>query len=166
MNKKYLPALVCGFGAAVLTTIPGMESIACCLLAPAASGASIFLYKKSQPSEKKISTGTGIFLGFLTAIFAALFASGFELIITYITNTTDLVASIPQAEQVIMDMNLGPAAEESIELLKKMISDIQATGFSFLYAVLITASNLITYSIFGMIGGLVATAIINKRNLK
>jgi len=166
MNKKYLPALVCGFGAAVLTTIPGMENVACCLLAPVASGISIFLYKKSQPAVLKIRTGTGILLGLLTAIFAALFASSFEIVVTYITKTSDLVTSMPQAEQVVKDMNLGPAAEESIEVLKQMLSDIQSKGFSFLYALFITLTNLITYSIFGMIGGVVATAIINKRNIK
>jgi len=165
MNKKYLPALVCGFGASVLTTIPGMESIACCLLAPIASGISIFLYKKSQPGIYKIGTGTGIVLGLLTAIFAALFASSFEIVITYITKTSDLATSMPQAEQVVKDMNLGQAAEESIKVLKQMMSDIQSKGFSFLYALLITLTNLITYSIFGMIGGMVATAIINKRNI-
>lgn len=165
MNKKYLPALVCGFGASVLTTIPGMENVACCLLAPVASGISIFLYKKSQSGLLKIGTGTGILLGLLTAIFAALFASSFEIIVTYITKTSDLVTSMPQAEQVVKDMNLGPAAEDSIEVLKQMLSDIQSKGFSFLYALLITLTNLITYSIFGMIGGVVATAIINKRNI-
>lgn len=165
MNKKYLPALVCGFGAAVLTTIPGMESIACCLLTPAASGVSIFLYKKSQPGILKIGTGTGIMIGLLTAIFAALFASSFEMITTYITKTSDLSFSIPQVEQLVKDMKLGPAAEESIGVLKQMISEIQSKGFSLLYSILITLTNLITYSIFGMIGGLVATAIINKRNI-
>lgn len=165
MNKKYLPALVCGFGAAVLTTIPGMEGIACCLLAPVASGISIVLYKKSQPGLIKINTGTGVFLGFLTAIFAALFASSFEIIITYLTKTNDLITSLPQLEGVVRDMNLGQAAEESIKLLKNMIADIQSTGFSFMYTFIITLTNLITYSIFGMLGGLVATAILNKRNI-
>lgn len=164
MNKKYLSALVCGFGAAVLTTIPGVQTIACCLLVPIASVISIFLYKKSQPDLLKIQTGTGILLGLLTAVFAALFASGFEIIITYITRTSDLVTSMPQAEKVVKDMNLGPAAEESMEILKKMVSEIQSKGFSFLYAFLITTTNLITYSIFGMLGGLIGTAVINKRN--
>jgi len=164
MNKKYLPGLVCGFGAAVLTTIPGVQTIACCLLVPIASVISIFLYKKSQPGLLKIQTGTGILLGLLTAVFAALFASGFEIIITYITRTSDLVTSMPQAEKVVKDMNLGPAAEESMEILKQMVSEIQSKGFSFLYAFLITATNLITYSIFGMLGGLIGTAVINKRN--
>lgn len=164
MNKKYLSALVCGFGAAVLTTIPGIQTIACCLLAPIASAVSIFLYKKSQPDLLKIKTSTGIFLGFLTAVFAAIFASGFEIIITYLTRTSDLIVSMPQAEKVIKDMNLGPAAEESMILLKQMIADIQSNGFSFLYAFLITTTNLITYSIFGMLGGIIGTAIINKKN--
>jgi hypothetical protein len=110
MNKKYLSALVCGFGAAVLTTIPGIETIACCLLVPFASVISIFLYKKSHQDLLKIKTGTGIFLGLLTALFAAVFASGFEIIVTYLTKTSDLIVSMPQAEKVIKDMNLGPAA--------------------------------------------------------
>ena len=164
MNKKYLSALVCGFGAAVLTTIPGIQSVACCLLVPIASAISIFLYKKSQPDLLKIRTGTGILLGILTAVSAALFASGFEIIITYLTKTSDLVVSMPQAEKVVKDMNLGPAAEESMKVLKQMVSEIQSKGFSFLYAFLITTTNLITYSIFGMLGGLIGTAIINKRN--
>jgi len=164
MNKKYLSALVCGFSAAVLTTIPGIQSIGCCLLAPVASVLTIYLYKKSQTGLLKIQTRTGILLGLLTGIFAALFASGFEIIFTYITRTSDLVTSMPQAEKVVKDMNLGPAAEESMEILKQMISEIQSKGFSFLYAFLITTTNLITYSIFGMLGGLIGTAIINKRS--
>jgi len=166
MNKKYLSALVCGFGAAVLTTIPGIQTIACCFLVPIASAISIFLYKKSEPSLTKINTGTGIFLGLLTAIFAAVFASSFEIIITYITKTSDLIASMPQAEKVVKDMNLGPAADESIYMLKHMASDIQSKGFSSLYVLLITVTNLITYSIFGMLGGLMGTAIINRRNIQ
>jgi len=165
MNKKYLPALVSGFGAAVLTTIPGAESFACCLLVPIASGVSITLYKKSQPGILKIETGTGLMLGFLTALFAAIFASSFEILITYLTRTSDLSVSMPQAEQLIREMNLGTTAEESIEILKQMITDIQTTGFSFLYSVLITLTNLISYTIFGLLGGLVASAIINKRNI-
>ena len=164
MNKKYLSALVCGFGAAVLTTIPGIQSVACCLLVPIASAISIFLYKKSQPDLLKIRTGTGILLGILTAVFAALFASGFEIIITYLTKTSDLVVSMPQAEKVVKDMNLGPAAEESMKVLKQMVSEIQSKGFSFLYTFLITTTNLISYSIFGMLGGVIGTAIINKRH--
>ena len=164
MNNKYLPALVCGFGTGVLTTIPGVESLACCLLVPIASIISVRLYKKANNEIVKLNTGTGVILGLLTGIFAAAFASIFEVLLTYITRTNDLVVGYPQAEEVIRDLNLGNAAKQSLELLKKMISDIKTKGFSFLYTAIITFSNLLTYSIFGILGGVIGTAIINKRN--
>jgi hypothetical protein len=105
-------------------------------------------------------------LGLFTAIFAALFASGFEIIITYLTRTSDLVTSLPQAESVIKDMNIGQAADDAMELLKQMVAEIQSKGFSFYFSLIITLTNLISYSIFGMLGGVVATAIINKRNIR
>jgi hypothetical protein len=164
MNNKYLSALVCGFGAAILTTIPGVESFACCLIVPIASGISIALYKKSNRELFKISTGTGVMLGLLTGIIAAFFASGFEIILTYISKTNELVTAMPQTEQLIRDMNLGSAAEESMEVLRQMVEEIRSNGFSFLYTILIIVSNLISFSIFGMLGGILGTVIINKRS--
>jgi hypothetical protein len=164
MNKKYLPALVCGFGAAVLTTIPGLESIACCLLVPIASLISVRLYNKANREMTRLNTSSGVILGLLTGLFAAGFASIFEILITYITKTNDLVIGYPQAEEVIRDLNLGDAAKESLEMLKKMVSEIQTKGFSFFYSVIITFSNLLTYSIFGMLGGVIGTALLNKKN--
>ena len=148
----------------MLTTIPGVESLACCLLVPIASIISVRLYKKANQEIGRLNTGTGVILGLLTGIFAAIFASIFEVLLTYITRTNDLVVGYPQAEEVIRDLNLGNAAKESLKLLKKMISDIQTRGFSFIYTVIIMLSNLISYSIFGMLGGVIGTAIINKRN--
>ncbi|MBT8378180.1 MAG: hypothetical protein KJN64_03005 [Ignavibacteria bacterium] len=164
MNKKYLPALVCGFGASVLTTIPGLESFACCLLVPIASIISVRLYKKANTELLQLNTSTGVVLGLLTGLFAAGFASIFEVLMTYVTKTNDLVVGYPQAEQVIRDLNLGDAAKESFELLKSMVSEIRGKGFSLLYTIIITFMNVLSYSIFGMLGGVIGTALINKRN--
>jgi len=164
MNNKQLSALVCGFGAAVFTIIPGIESVACCLLIPVASIISIWLYKKSHSELSRIQTGTGVILGLFTGLFAALFASGFEIILTYVTRSNDLILAMPQTEDLIKGMNLGPAAEESLKLMRGMIDEIQSKGFSVLYTVLITLSNLLTYSIFGMLGGALGVTIINKKN--
>ena len=75
-----------------------------------------------------------------------------------------MVAALPQTEQMIKNMNLGPAAEEALGLLRKMVDEIQSTGFSFIYSLIIVLTNLITYTIFGMLGGVIGTVIINKRN--
>jgi len=45
-----------------------------------------------------------------------------------------------------------------------MVKEIKSTGFSPLYAVMITLSNFIVFCIFGILGGLAGMAILNKRN--
>ena len=164
MNKKFLPSLVCGFGASVITIIPGFSSFACCLVIPIAAGISIGLFKKTNPDIIKIQTGTAVLLGLMTGLFAAVFASSFEIILTYFTKSNELVLAMPQTEDMIRQMNLGTAAEDSIKLMKQMIFHIQTKGFSILYSILITLSNLLTFSIFGMLGGVLGAAIINRRS--
>jgi len=163
MKHKYIPALLCGFGAAVFTTIPGLRNIACCLLVPLAAIIAVYLHKKTARNNLKISTGTGLMLGLFTGIFAALFASLFDVIITYFTMTNDFISSLPESKEIIRDWNLGTLVEESIKLMESMSRDIKSSGFSLLYAVMITISNVLTYSIFGFLGGALGVALINKR---
>lgn len=164
MNRKFLSALICGFVAAVPTSIQMLQGLACCLLVPVASGFAIFIYKKSQPGVSRISTGTGILIGFLTAIVATFFASGLDIIITYITKSSEIITALPQAEKLVRDLNLGNAADESLAIFRQIIEEIQTKGFSLSYTFLITVTNFITYSVSGILGGIVGTAIINKRN--
>jgi hypothetical protein len=102
-------------------------------------------------------------LGFLTGLFAALFSTGFDVFITLLTRSNELVQNFPEAEALINKMNLGEGAQEAIKLIKQMTEDIQQNGFSLLFTIMILASNLISYIIFGLVGGGVATAIINSR---
>lgn len=163
MFKKYLPALTAGFGASVFTTIPGLKDLACCLLVPAASFMALFLYKKVNAIDERIPASTGVMMGLATGLFAALFTTTLDVIITLITHSNDLMRTLPQTEVIISEWNLGPVMNESINLLKQMAKDINANGFSLLYTIMILLSNSITYSIFGLIGGLAAAAVFNKR---
>ena len=54
--------------------------------------------------------------------------------------------------------------EEVLNLMKGVVDSIRESGFSFLYAVSITFNNLVVNSIFGIIGGLIGTKVINARN--
>jgi len=165
MGNKYLPALVCGFAVSIFTTIPGIKSLVCCLFLPASVFLTITLYKKANKIDQNIPIGTGLMLGFLTGIFAAAFSSGFDILLTLILRSNDFVTAMPETEKAIRELNLGPMIDESLKLMKQMVSQIQQTGFSFFYCVLITISNLISYIIFGLLGGAISTAIFNKRNL-
>ena len=152
MNKDYLPAIVCGFGAAVLTTIPGFKNFTCCLLVPVASFVAIVLYKKTNRLDEKIAVSKAIILGLLTGIVAALFSTFFDLLITYITHSNEFIAGLPQTELIISDLNMGAIMDESLKLIKQMGKDIEANGFSVLYTIMIFLSNIITYTIFGILG--------------
>jgi hypothetical protein len=162
--KKYMPSVVAGFGAAVISTIPGIKSLSCCLIVPIASVISLYLYNKSMGDNSPIHLNKALSYGLITGLVAALFITLFDLLITYLTKSNDLVAGLPQTEELMTNFNLGPLMDESIKLMKQMVLDIKQTGFSALYAVMITISNFFILSIFGMLGGLLGMAVINKRN--
>jgi hypothetical protein len=162
-GKTYLPPLVAGFGAAVLTTVPGIREFGCCLIVPLAVFTALLLYKKALNGNTIISVKTSLFLGFLTGLFAALFSTFFDTIITFFTHSNDFVRTLPQTQEVLDSFNLGEAAKQTIDLMKGMADQITTNGFSLLYIIFILMSNLIVDSVFGLIGGLLGRIIINRR---
>lgn len=163
MNKKYLPPLVCGFAASVLSTVPGIKNFSCCLIIPAASLFTLLLYTKTNFIDEKILLSKALWLGLFTGLFAAIFSTMFEMLITFFARTNDLIESLPEIELTIKQMNLGIVANDSLKLLKKVSSEINNTGFSSVYLIMILTNNLIVNSIFGMIGGLLGMSYINRK---
>ncbi len=162
--KKYLPTLVCGFGAAVLSTVPGIKNFSCCLIVPAAAAISILLDKKIKSSNEKVLVGKSLGFGFLTGLFATLFITTFEMLLTYFTKSNDFIQSLPQTEIVMRQWDLGPMIDESLRLIKSVSKDIQKNGFSIIYLLMILSSNFIINSIFGMIGGALGMSLANRKS--
>ncbi len=162
-SKAYLPSLVTGFGAAVLTTVPGVREFGCCLIVPLAVLTAMLLYKKTLNGDTNISVKTGLLIGFLTGLIAALFSTFFDVIITLFTRTNDFVETLPQTKEVLESFKFGEAAKQTIDLMNGMAQQITSTGFSLLYTIFILISNLIVDSIFGLIGGLLGRIIVNRR---
>ncbi len=161
--KKYLPALVCGFGASVITTVPGLKDLGCCLFVPVAAMLSVILYKRTDNSILKIEAVAAVGFGFVTGVVAAFFASCFDILITFIARSNEFTAALPQTESMIKSLKLGPIVDESLKMLKNIAAEISRTGFSPLYTVFIFISNLITFSIFGILGGLIGMLFVNKK---
>ena len=160
--NKYLPSIVTGFGAAVLSIIPGIKNFNCCLIIPAAAFLSVYLYQRSTGNDFPIKLNKALSYGVITGLIAALFSSSFEVLITYITHSNDLVVGLEQTEEMMQDLNLGKLIEASMEIMRTMVAEIIATGFSAIYTVMITISNLFIFSIFGMLGGLLGMAVLNR----
>lgn len=118
--KKILPMLIAGFGAAVLSIVPILKGFSCCLLIPFASMMSLFLDIRVNKNLDRIRISKAVWFGFLTGFFATIFFVAFDLIITFITKTNDLIESLPQSEMIINQMNLGDLAKEPMELIRSM----------------------------------------------
>lgn len=161
--KKYLPTFIAGFGAAVLSIVPGIKSFSCCLIVPGATILALILDQKVNKNSERIAIGKAVMFGLITGLFATIFITALDGIITLITKTNDFIEALPQSESLIRELNFGPMAEESLKLMKQMAKQIQTTGFSPLYIFILFTSNIITNTIFGVIGGLVGMGLLNKR---
>lgn len=160
--KKYIPTFIAGFGAAVLSIVPGIKSFSCCLIVPGAAILALFLDQRVNKNFERITSGKAIMFGIMTGLFATIFITALDLLITFITKTNDFVEALPQSEDLIRELKFGPMAEESLKLMKQMAKQIQKTGFSALYLLILFTSNFITNLIFGIIGGLIGMGLINK----
>ena len=164
MKNKFISPLVCGFGASVLTVVPGLKEISCCLIVPFAAGLSLYLYQKTNRSVENIPGKQAVVFGLLTGVFSAVFATLFEILFTAIFQTNDFVKSLPQVEITFRSFASQNLLDEVFKIYKNMARDIQASGFSLSYSIYFFMATSITSLIFGLIGGLVGMAFINRRN--
>ena len=163
--KKYLPALVAGFGAGVLHIVPLTKGLTCCLVVPIAAVIAIMLEQKANGNLKVIELKRGVILGLLTGVFAALFGSFFDILITFITKNNDIILAFNEMNDILDTFPVPEyVREEVISLMGSVVESIKETGFSSIYAISVIFNNLIVDSIFGLIGGLAGTKILNSRN--
>jgi len=163
--NKYLPAIVAGFGAGVLHVVPLTKALTCCLVVPIAAVAAIMLEQKAYNLTGDFDLKRGAILGLLTGIFAAMFGSFFDIFITLLTKNNDIIVAFNQISEMVDSFPVpGNVKNEVISLMKSVVDSIKEDGFSGLYAISIIFNNLIVDSIFGLIGGLAGTKILNSRN--
>ena len=162
--KKYLSAFVSGFGAGVLSIVPVAKTFTCCLIVPAAAYISLVLDQKATKDFSKISIKKGVIFGLLTGLYAALFGSSFDLIVTFITKNNDIVATFPELQKIITDFPISEQLQtEVLNLLGGVVEEIKSKGFSLIYSITILTNNLVLNSLFGMLGGVLSVQIINSR---
>jgi len=163
MKNKLSPAVVCGFGAAVLSTVPGIKTFGCCILLPAATVLSLYFYLRITGFSQRITTKTALLMGFITGITSAFFALLFEVLSTYIFRSNDFVVTLPQVEIALNTYDLGAIGKETIAILRQMGKEITMYGFSSTYTFFLLFNNVIVDTIFGIIGGLIGLSIFNKK---
>ncbi len=167
MNKKsiFLPSIVAAYAGSVLLTIPGLKTLGCCLIVPGAVVGAMYFYKKLNPLLPSFSVKESVKFSLMTGLFIALFSTALDLVITLIFKSNDFTQSLPEMEKMMAEMAPGPALKDAIQLLRAMASQIELTGFSFLYAILSLTGNLLMDLLFALPGGLFARNFFNKKSL-
>jgi len=162
--KKYISSFISGFGAGVLQIVPVLKNLACCALIPIASYIAILLDRRANHDNGKMSLKKGLMIGLITGLYAAVFGSIFDLLITFITRNNDFIFAISQLQKVMNDFPLNEKLKQEVmTMITGVARDIQQYGFSALYTVSIIMNNFIINSIFGIVGGLISSQIINSR---
>lgn len=165
--KKFLSPLIVGFGAGVLSIVPVAKSFGCCLIIPIAAFIALLLDQKANNDYSKIEIKKGLIFGLLTGLYAALFGSVFDFFITFITKNNDLVATYSELQKVLYDFPISEALkEEVLNILGGVVESIKSKGFSLIYTFSVLANNLILYSVFGILGGIIGAQILNSRSQK
>lgn len=164
MKSKFISPLVCGFGASVLTIVPGLKEIGCCIIIPFAAGFSLYLYQKSNKSDEPITGKQAVWFGLMTGAFTAVFSTLLEVAFTFILFSNDFVKTLPQVESTFRSFAPQDLLDAVFRIYKKMADDIQTKGFSLSYTIYFFFATLLTSLTFGLIGGLIGMSYINKRN--
>lgn len=158
--------MVCGFGAGVMQIVPIAKSLTCCVIIPVAVVLAIALDRRANniPNNKRTETSKAAVIGLLTGIFAAIFGSFFDILITLITRNNDIIAAFPEIQNMLDNFPISAAIkDEVINMFQLIIDQIQSAGFSAIYAISVTVNNLIVNTIFGLLGGLVGVQLINSK---
>ena len=153
-NKKIKPALIGGCVFGVLATLPYVNAVnvACCALYIGGGVLAAYLYMKEQPALAKAPYGDGAVVGVLAGLFGAVAGTLVGAVLALMGVVEDEVAAA-----------LAALDAQGIELptfVRELIGGGPASasliGLSLVF-------NLISYSIFATIGGLVGVAIFHKK---
>jgi hypothetical protein len=146
------PALVGGMFLGFLSSMPFTNCL-CCMWVLLGGGIAAVLLTKQRPSG--ITYGDGAFVGVLSGLFGAIVGTVLHIPVQIIS--TRLFGSQQQQfEDWFRQLGLeGPMRDW---MMRVVSGEISAATILFTFF-----ANLFTWSLFAMIGGILAVAILNKR---
>ena len=153
------PALAGGMFLGVLSTLPIISAgnCLCCMWVLLGGGIAVFLLTKQRPAG--ITYGDGAFAGVLSGVFGAVVGTLISIPVRLIQ--ARIFGSQPEAlERMMRDM---PGWEELEGPMRDLMLRVASPEISVPTVVFTLFTNLIVYSLFAMIGGILAVALMQKR---
>lgn len=147
------PALAGGFALGVLSALPFISALnlLCCFWVLAGGGLAVWMLNTQRPGTLKY--GDGALGGLMAGLIGAFVATIISIPIRIVTLTPEVVAQMEQAMQ-----QLPPA-------IRQAIGQFLTPGFNLTRELMGLVVNMVLFSLFAMIGGILMVAIVNRKKL-
>jgi zinc-ribbon domain len=153
------PALAGGMFLGFLSTMPFINAanMCCCMWVLMGGGIAAMLLAKQRPSG--VTYGDGAYVGVLSGVFGAIIGTLIHIPLQLIVARMFSASQQQQLEDLFRQLQIeGPLKDWLIRIASGEVS----TG-----TIIITfGMNLLMWSLFAMIGGILTVAILNKRAVK
>ena len=149
------PALAGGMFLGFLSTLPfiSMGNCLCCMWVLMGGGIGAVLLARQRPTG--ITYGDGAFVGVLSGLFGAIVGTAVHIPIQIISSR--LLSAQPQQFEELL-RRMGVEGEMRDWMLRLMSGEISVATVLFFFFM-----NLLMWSLFAMIGGILTVAILNKK---
>ncbi len=156
--SKLNPSLIGGLIIGFLSSIPiiNLGNCLCCMWVLLGGFVGAYLYKRRLPADAVLTSGDAALVGLLAGVFGALFG-------TFLNYFFMVVGGINPGEGILQRVmenrsDLSPEVEELLQSLEG------SEGLNPLFVLVILGVSLIGDSVFGTLGGLLGSALLNKKS--
>jgi hypothetical protein len=159
-TSKLQPILLAGTALGLVSAIPPLSCInVCCCAGVIGGGAlAVYLYLRKAPPVTGPPYGDGALLGVGAGAFGAVVATVVGIPVQLIVNSLGF-----SGDQQTQQMREGLEKLNVPEFVQEMLVQLSSPGLTLAKVLMSFAMGLVTYSIFGAIGGLIGAAVFTKK---
>jgi len=169
---KVKPAIIGGIIMTITSTIPYLSLINCACCAGIMLGglASVYFYlQQLPPDEPPLESKHGLILGAFAGIFGAIFETLITVLIIKFLSKGYFDQIYIEIEKNISDLesqgqDVPQLLNEIQNVIVNLTQEIGEKGFSLVLTILMLAFNTIKDVIFGLVGGLIGVALLQKKS--
>jgi len=158
--SKFSPVLFASVIMCIISVVPFLNfiNLACCagIMLGGASGA-IYYNTQLKHTGQKITMKDGVSIGILSGLLSAIIVVIFTTLLSMFVNQNPIPEIYKIFEQY--GWNIQPDAER---FLQKISDEYNHTGFSLTITLITLVIDLISYPLFGALGGMLTVTILGK----
>jgi hypothetical protein len=159
--NKFTPIIISAAVMTIISIFPliNLINLFCCagIIAGGFAGAA-FYAKQLEKAGSIIQFKDGAAIGAFSGLLAAIIVAAFNVFITMLSSQNP----IPEMYKLIDSMNIS-IPPEADRFMKRISDEYSNSGFSITLTIINLVSNLITYPLFGFVGGIIASSLFDKR---